>query len=91
MYYVFDVYGIGCADIYNEYSDAHIIDKLLSISDTEHPNIYVGKYNSYEEAKEAAKEYEIETQTEVDKVTGNYDDYDYVGMTQEDYLLDDED
>ena len=93
MYYVFDVYGVGCTDIYNENCDTDIIDRLMSIySDVEYPDcIFIGKYDTYEEATDAAEEYEIETQYEVDKVTDNYDDDDYVGMTQEDYLLDDED
>lgn len=86
-WYVFDEYEDGNADIYSEYESTNIVDRLLS---TPHC-IFVGKYATYEEAEEAAMEYEEEIQKEVDKASGNYyDDEDYVPLTQEDYDLDDE-
>lgn len=84
-WYVFDKYSDGYTDIYSEYENTNIVDRLLS---TPHC-ILVGKYATYEEAEEAAMEYEEEIQKEVDKASGNYDE-DYVSLTQEDYDLDDE-
>lgn len=84
-WYVFDEYSDGYTDIYSEYESTNIVDRLLS---TPHC-VFIGKYATYEEAEEAAMEYEEEIQKEVDKASGNYDE-DYVPLTQEDYDLDDE-
>ena len=84
-WYVCDEYSDGYTEIYSEYIDTDIVDRLMSSFDC----IFVGKYATYEEAEEAAMKYEEEIQKEIDKISGNYDE-DYVPLTQEDYDLDEE-
>lgn len=84
-WYVFDPRSDGYTDIISEYSDTDIVDRLMSAPQS----TFVGKYVTYEEAEQAASEYEEEMQNEVDKASGNYDE-DYVPLTQEDYDLDED-
>ena len=87
-WYVFDPRSDGYTDIVSEYSDTDIVDRLMSAPQS----IFVGKYATYEEAEQAASEYEDEIQREVDRSSGNYYDCDedYVPLTQEDYDLDED-
>lgn len=87
-WYVFDPRSDGYTDIVSEYSDTDIVDRLMSAPQS----TFVGKYVTYEEAEQAASEYEDEIQREVDRSSGNYYDCDedYVPLTQEDYDLDEE-
>lgn len=81
-WYVFDPRSDGYTDIVSEYSDTDIVDRLMSAPQS----TFVGKYVTYEEAEQAASEYEDEIQREVDRSSGNYYDCDedYVPLTQED-------
>lgn len=87
-WYVFDPRSDGYTDIVSEYSDTDIVDRLMSAPQS----TFVGKYVTYEEAEQAASEYEDEIQREVDRSSGNYYDCDedYVPLTQEDYDLDED-
>ena len=72
MFYVFDVYDCGYCDIYDDYNDTDIVERLYNDDSV----CFVGKYDTYEEAKYEADRYEDFIQGEIDKVTGNYDDDD---------------
>ena len=87
-WYVFDLRSDGYTDIISEYLDTDIVDRLMSAPQS----TFVGKYVTYEEAEQAASEYEDEIQREVDRSSGNYYDCDedYVPLTQEDYDLDED-
>lgn len=50
----------------------------------------IAECSNIETANNEVEKYKTKVQEEIDKITGNYGDEDYVPLTQEDYDLDEE-